>query len=800
MIAMKFGGTSVGSRERLAHMAQLVVAAPPPVVVVVSAMGGTTDRLLAMGAAAERGEDVEAECADLLRIHLEATDDEAAGAATERTFGELRDLLRGISLLREQTPRTQALLVSFGERLSAPIAAAHIRALGRLSEAVDSRLLVRTDDRYDDAAVDREATRALCRSDLLPRLERGVVPVVTGFLGSTEDGITTTLGRGGSDYSGALLGAALDADEVWIWTDVDGILTADPRLVSEARTLGRVSYREAAEMSYFGARVLHPKTMLPARDRDIPIRIRSTFAPEAPGTLVSRETDDVPQGVKTVTTIRSLALVDVDGRGMAGLPGVARRIFGACEEAGTSVVMISQASSEQTVSVVVQQAEAPKLVQSLRRHFELELGAGLIESIDVRSDVAILSIIGDGMAGTPGVSGRLFGALGEAGVNVLAIAQGAKELSISVVVAGDAVARAVRAAHTAFGLTRVVHLALIGCGGVGRTLLAQLSETRDLLDGAELRLVGVANSTRWHTAAEGFDPGTLDEVLAAAGARPSDAALVASLVAERHTDLVVVDCTAAETGALHLAALEAGFHVVTANKLPLAGPMADYRRLVTARDAAHVRYGYETTVGAGLPVLHTVKELLHTGDELHSVLGCLSGTLGFVCTELERGVALDEVVRRAAAAGFTEPDPREDLSGRDVGRKALILARAIGLSLEPDAVHVAPLVDDLELGLDEAVRMHGGALAQRFADAADRGCTLRYVATLADGRAEVGLREVERSGPVGSLQGPDNIVVFHTRRYADHPLVVRGPGAGAEVTAAGVLGDILRVARIGPHR
>ena len=528
MIVMKFGGTSVGDRTRLQRMAHLVAryADEHEIIVVVSAMGGTTDRLLEAGVHAEAGrwETTQTLVAELLEGHLAATGDGQAQAAVRRLTSELSSLLHGKYLLREQTARSRALLASFGERLSIELAAAHLRAIGCVAEPRDARDFVLTDDRFEDAVVEMEVTRVQTEAALRPLTEGGTIPVVTGFLGATVDGITTTLGRGGSDYTAALLGALLTAEEVWIWTDVDGILTADPRLVREARSLDRVSYREAAEMSYFGARVLHPKTMLPCMGRGIPIRIRSTFAPESPGTVVSETTDTLPKGVKTVTTIHDLAILTVDGRGMAGIRGIARRIFQATEDVSVNVVMISQASSEQTVSLVVRASDVGRLTAALGEAFRLEVAAGLIEGFPVETDVAVLSVVGEGMAGVPGVSGALFAALGDNGVNVLAIAQGGSELSISVAIREQDAVRGVRAVHTAFGLTRIVHLVVIGCGRVGRTFLGLLAESRIAPRGQplDLRLLALANRTRLLLDDHGLDPATAADALADAEPRPDD--------------------------------------------------------------------------------------------------------------------------------------------------------------------------------------------------------------------------------------------------------------------------------------
>lgn len=799
MLVMKFGGTSVANGDRIREVARLAAAANEPVAVVVSAMSGVTDTLLTLGRRAATGdaEAVRAGLDALRERHLAVPVDGEAEARLREDLGELDRLLHGVLLLGELTPRSTALLASFGERLCATITAALLRATSHAAQAVDARRFVVTDDRYESATVDLAATRAQADVVLRPLLAAGSIPVITGFIGATPAGATTLLGRGGSDWTGAIVGAVLDAREIWIWTDVDGILTADPRIVKEARRLDAVSYREAAEMSYFGAKVVHPKTMAPAQRQGIPIRIRSTFAPDLPGTLILATAPALPQGVKTVTAIRDLALITVEGSGLSGVPGSARRIFHAAEQSGANVIMISQASSEQTVSLVVRSSEAEDLAAALRGAFELEILTDVVAPPRVQPGMAAVSIIGEGMAGVPGVSARFFGALGAAGVNVAAIAQGASELSISVAVRDADAVRAVQVAHTAFGLTRVVNLALVGVGRVAQALLRMIEETRqDLADrhGLELRVIGAATRSRAIVDHAGLAIDGLRGALDAADDRPTDAAWIAALREGHATDVVVVDLSGGDTTDLQLAALTAGFHVVTANKIPLASDR--HAELAHAARAAGVRYGFETTVGAGLPVIGTLRDLVHTGDRILSVEGCFSGTLGFVATRLQDGEPLGAVIADAHARGYTEPDPRDDLSGKDVARKAMILARAMGWDVDASRLSLEPFVPDLDDGLEAAVVRHGAAFSARFAASAARGSTWRYVARLEGGQVSVALREVPLDSPIGSLRGPDNLLVFRTARYRDNPLVVRGPGAGADVTAAGVLGDVLRIAGV----
>jgi aspartokinase/homoserine dehydrogenase 1 len=807
LLVVKFGGTSLADLARLDGAAALVVGGKQTwsaQVVIVSAMGDTTDLLLEAGQLAEAGErqQLQGLIARLRTDHLlAAASDRGAMEVTTQLIDELTSLLDGIRLVKEQSARTVALLSSFGERLSAVLFSARLCQRGCAAQAIDARELIRTDAQYEGAKVDFALTKQLCEAVLRPLLKGGatsIVPVVTGFIGATKEGIATTLGRSGSDYTATIIGQALGANEVWIYTDVDGILTADPRLVKEARTLAHVSYREAAEMSYFGARVIHPRTILPAMASKIPIRICNTFNPHHPGTVIGETAPGLPRGVKTVTSIEHLALITLDGRGMAGVPGVARRIFEASERAAVSVIMISQASSEQTVSLVVPERGSTRLVEQLEESFAPELQNGSIERISNRREVAVASIIGQGMAGTPGVAGKLFGSLAAVGVNVLAIAQGASELSISLAVDQSNAGRAVRAIHSAFGLTRIVNVVVLGIGRVGQAFCGLLQETRrqmsDKLD-LELRLVAVANRKHLLLNDHGLELGQVTEDLRRAPPRPQDDELLALLCKERFTDVVVVDLTADDTTALQRHALELGFHVVTANKRPVAGTQQAFESLLSASRQGGTRYGFETTFGAGLPVLHTLQELVDTGDELRSVTGCLSGTLGFICTRLQDGISLADALDQARSRGYTEPDPREDLSGRDVARKALIIARAAGHALEPAQVELEPLIPGMEAGLEQAISAHGAELSARVVAAKSAGEVLRYVAQIDGSKVRVGLVNVSANSPIGSLRGPDNILVFRTKRYDEYPLVIRGPGAGAEVTAAGVLGDVLKIAR-----
>ncbi len=816
MKVLKFGGSSVATPEAVSRVVAIVgeAAKRGPVAVVVSALGGVTDTLLAAARRAADGDPGWTDFhAELGRRHLAAVDallaDDERGRVTARVevlLGDLRDLLHGVSLVREASPRVSDRILSTGELLSSELVAGSLRAAGVDAEACDSRPLMVTDDRFGDARVDTEATFERLRRHFA---ERRAVQVVTGFIGSTEAGATTTLGRGGSDLTAALVGAALDAEEVQLWTDVSGVMSADPRVVPDAFPLPHLSYDELMELSHFGARVVYPPAVHPARAAGIPLAIRNTFEPAAPGTRVTAEPAANGSLVRGLASIRRVVLLRLEGDGMVGVPGIAMRLFGALAGAGISVILISQASSEHSICLAVVPEGAEAACRAVDDEFRLEHRAGLVEPLVFEDELSVIAVVGQAMCRAVGIAGRLFGVLGAAGVNVRAIAQGSSELNVSLVVAADDERRALGALHERFFRPRLqrVELLVIGKGTVGRTLLAQLAAGAGARDDVELRLLGVAGRERMVFAREGIDPERWQEALDAG--EPVDLARLAALARERSTACrVVADCTASDTPAeLFEELLAAGVSVVSANKRPFAGSLERWRRLQAAAAGSGAALLFEATVGAGLPVLNTLADLVRTGDRVHRIEGVLSGTLNFVLGRVMAGTALSEAVREAHAAGLTEPDPFEDLSGADVARKLLILARASGYPLEPDAVKVEPLLPGSGwqgLGLD--------ALCARLADDVDAVFAERAAAARAVGRtlvmlgevtpagARVRLAEVELTHPAAGLPASDNLVAFTTDRYHVTPLVVRGPGAGPEVTAAGVLADVLRAAATARRR
>ncbi|MEM9291238.1 MAG: bifunctional aspartate kinase/homoserine dehydrogenase I [Acidobacteriota bacterium] len=839
---LKFGGTSVADAERLQRVAKVVAetserCAGDRPLVVVSALGGATDQLIdtAQQAAARQGaNDGSAVIAEALEAlsqrHRECARQLGSKGdyenQLESALQELEDLLQGCRLLREASPRTLDTVASYGERLSAPLAALALRGQGLAAEAFDARRAVRTDARFGAARVDREVThQQLCR-ELLPMVNAGTVPVVTGFLGATAEGQTTTLGRGGSDYTASLVAAALDARAVELWTDVSGVLSADPRIVgSGARALERLSYPELMELSHFGAKVVHPPSIHPARAAGIPLWIKNTFDPQAIGTRVEGEgqeqepseaTPAAAETVRGITSIRHLALLRIEGDGMVGVPGVAGRIFGALARYQVNVVLITQASSEHSISFAIAPEDVAVALEALEEELRSERALGLVGPPQLEGQVAAVACVGTAMRQRPGVASRVFTTLARRGISARAIAQGSSELNLSVLVDRHHATTAVRALHHAFfpaagaSPQRTVDLHLAGVGRVGSALLEQLAQRQLPLEqetGLRLRLASVGGRRGFAISSHGLeaddperpglDPATAKAALEQGPLLPLDE-LVHRLTQCPRRERILIDCTASDLlDRAYLPLLASDFSLVSANKLPFASERDSWERLSPHRR----RLFYGATAGAGLPVVHTLGELLGTGDRLLRIEGLLSGTLTFLFDQLQQGVAFSEALRSAHARGYTEPDPREDLSGRDVARKLLILARRAGLDLAPEEITVDPILPpepwgtmDLETFWQRLPEIDEH-FAERCRNASKSGRRLTTLASLdieGGELAKVALREVELAHPAAQVDGSDNLVAFTTERYRSSPLVVRGPGAGPAVTAAGVFGDILR--------
>lgn len=729
----------------------------------------------------------------------------AIRAELDLRWRELGELLDGVSLLRECTLRTRDAIIGMGERASAPLVAAAFRAAGLDATVLDATQLIRTDSSFGEANVLFDETNALIQQ-AFESIPPDQIAVVTGFIASTDRGVLTTLGRSGSDYTATIVAGALHAERVIIWTDVDGVLSADPRLVPEAFPLSTLSYREAAELAYFGAKVLHPRTMRPLQEREIPLQIKNTLNPSAPGTLITVDSPQVEGRVKAVTTIRDVAVVILEGRGMIGVPGISARCFGALAADNINVLMISQASSEQSICIVVREDDASRAVALIRHAFELELARGDISSVRAETECAVVSAVGDHILQRPGLAGQMFSTLGRCGVNVLAIAQGASETNISAVVWDADVRQAVRALHEAFALERDrVHVFLIGTGVIGKTMLGMLIEQAPvLLDRMRLnlQLVGIANTRQMIWDVEGIPwPEALDRLQRSN--EPKDLDTIISHLVDSHLErLIVVDATASDEVALRYPdLLDHSIAVITPNKRANTQGQPFYDRLQRTAIRRKVPYFYETTVGAGLPVISTLRDLIRSGDRILKIEGVFSGTLAFIFNSLSEGRKFSEIVRAAREHGYTEPDPRDDLQGEDVARKLLILAREKGLRVERSSVAVESLVPTQLLDVSVAEFMDrleevDDDWAERVEIARAEGLKLQYIGLIEEDRLSVRVRPVGIESPFYHLRGSDNMVVFTTERYRTNPLVVQGPGAGPVVTAAGILADLIKAAEL----
>ena len=807
----KFGGSSVADAACMERVAGIIEAEPAGrLAVVLSASRGVTDALLALTATAERQEDVAEQLAALRSRHVEMAHalcpEPEAREYIEGLEADCRDieaLLQAVRLARSASEATSDLIVGFGELWSTRLFTRTLVARGRRPGVrwVDARDIVEVEWGHLGPAVRWEASRAKAAKAV--GAGSASTLIVPGFIARDPQGIQTTLGRNGSDFSASILGDLLSASEIHIWTDVDGVLSADPRRVPDARVIDALSYYEAMELAYFGAKVIHPQTMAPAVARQIPIWIRNTFAPEKAGTLICAEPES-SHAVKGITSIDKVALVNVEGAGMIGVPGTAQRLFGALREDSISVILISQGSSEHSICFAVLDADAERTERTVRSAFAAELRDGQIQSVDVLRPCSILSVVGDGMAGTPGIAAKVFAALAGAGVNVRAIAQGSSERNISVVIDDKPITRALRAVHAAFYLSpHTVSIGVVGPGVVGRTLLKQIwSQVPRLLAdfNLDLRIRALMTSKRMLLAEPAVNAETWQADLAAGP--PGDVTAFEEHVHADHIPhAVIIDCSASEeVAALYPRWLAAGIHVVTPNKRANSGPLALHASVHAARRGSGAHYLYEATVGAGLPIMQTLRDLRETGDDIRQVEGIFSGTLAYLFNVWDGTQPFSAIVRDAKAKGYTEPDPRDDLSGTDVARKLVILARELGMKLELSDVALEGLipaslsgcsVDDFMARLDEL----DAPMSAQLTAARAQDQVLRYVAALdaASGKATVGLVRLDRGHPFANINLTDNVVRFVTSRYDVNPLVVQGPGAGPQVTAAGVFADVLRV-------
>jgi aspartokinase/homoserine dehydrogenase 1 len=807
----KFGGTSVAGADRYRHVADIVRGlhtGGQRVAVVVSAMAKVTDALLrCVNLSAKRDARALMELTGLETRHVDTARELLAPDEAERVAAIIRadvrdivDILRAVYLMRSHSETIGELVSGYGELWSAQLLGAHLGA-----PWLDARRVLVVSHGDLGPVVDWAMSTARMRA--FESEANTSLVVVTGYVASTAEGTPTTLKRNGSDFSASIFGALLDAKEIVIWTDVDGILSADPRRVPEALVLDRMSYEEAMELAYFGAKVVHPLTMQPAVTRGIPIWIKNTFRPEVRGTVITtRDEQADAMAVKGFSTVDGIALLNVEGTGMIGVPGVAERLFGALRNVGVSVVMISQASSEHSICFAVPDAQGAQAKLTVERAFQGEIHQGHIERVSVVPHCSVLAAVGDGMVSRPGVAARFFGALGQVGVNIRAVAQGSSERNISAVIDQQDSTRALRAVHAGFTLSdQTLSLGVVGPGNIGKTLLAQLAaQTPSLREQLhiDLRVRAIADSKRMLLSDEPIDLLTWrahfeKDAVALEWSRFAD-----DVGAELVAHAAVVDCTSSDAVADQYAGLLArGIHVVTPNKKAGAGPLQRVRAIRTAMCQGRAQWLYEATVGAGLPVITTLKDLVTTGDRVLGIEGVLSGTLSWLFNGYAPDKSFAALVKEARGLGYTEPDPRDDLSGMDVARKLVILAREIGRDVEVKDVVVESLVPSSLAALPtadaflEALPSADAAMSARAAAAEREGRVLRYVGALPlNGAPRVELMRVPRTHPFARIAATDNVFAFRTTRYDKQPLIVQGPGAGPDVTAGGVFADLLRLA------
>lgn len=813
MNVLKFGGSSVASAERIKNIVSIVkprLEADEKLTIVFSAFGGITDLLIEMSELASQGKDkyialfhqFKDRHAEVARSLLSPAVYNQVSVTLDENHDTLKDLLKGIFLVREVSPRTLDYVISFGERNANYIIAEAMTENGINAAYLDARKIIKTNKDFGAAKVNFKLTDETIQQYYKDNSDK--VQVVTGFIGSDVGGLTTTLGRGGSDYTAAILAGALHADVLEIWTDVDGVLTCDPRKVKKAFTIPRLSYVEAMEMSHFGAKVIYPPTIQPALCKGIPIYIRNTFNPSFEGTLIHKEHDpSFKSTIKGISSLGNLSLIRLQGSGMMGVPGVSARLFSALGREKINVILITQASSEHSISIAISDKDAKKAIQSITEEFEKEIEDGLIDQVKAEKDLCVVAIIGEQMKNVPGVAGRLFEGLGKNGINIIAIAQGSSELNISFVINKQDESKALNAIHDSFFLsdTKRIHVFMVGVGLIGGTLLKQIEEQRETLksqNGLEITIAGLANTKKMVFAEDGIDlnlwKSTLDESQEVSDSQ----AFVDKMIEMNLSNSIFIDNTAdGKIPDLYEQIFNASISVATPNKVAASSAYDQYNKLKQLAKRNNVQFLFETNVGAGLPVISTLRNLIQSGDNIIKIEAVLSGSVSFIFNSFDGSKPFSQLVTDAKELGYTEPDPRDDLSGADVARKITILAREAGYKVETSDVVIHPILPERCLNAKdvasffEILKEEDPYFTQLLLKAkADHGL-LRFIAKAENGKISCGVEVVGPESPFYNLGGSDNMIVFTSQRYKQRPLVVRGPGAGAEVTAAGVFAEII---------
>jgi aspartokinase/homoserine dehydrogenase 1 len=812
MQVLKFGGTSVANAENINKVVAIVQQAVQRdrTIVVVSALGGTTDSLLQSGALAAAGDEKYKDILQALeQRHLETvkalipvTRQSAVLSWVKQRCNEIEDICNGVFLLGELSARTKDRIVSYGELLSSRIISDRFNAAGIENEWVDSRELIRTDSNFGHAAVNFVQTNVKCADYF--SASSAQLHIMPGFIARDDNGNGTTLGRGGSDYTAAIVAAAVNANSLEIWTDVSGMMTADPRLVKHAKILPHISYQEAMELSHFGAKVIYPPTIQPVMSKNIPVWIKNTFEPDHHGTLIDPESVTNGSNIRGITSINKIALLSLEGSGMVGIPGFSRRLFEALANEQINVILITQGSSEHSICVGIDEALAARAREAVDRAFSFEIQTGKVDPLVVETGLAIVALVGDNMKSHPGISGKMFGVMGRNGINVRAIAQGSSERNISAVISTTDVKKAINVLHEEFFETtyKQVNLFVAGTGNVGGKLMAQLQQQQQWLQEhlrLQVRVIGIANSRRMVFNDEGIDLSKWREALEQ-GEKMDLKVFVETIRSKNLRNSVFADVTANDKVAMvYDQLLSKSISVVACNKVACSSSYEYYKKLKDLAREYNCSFQFETNVGAGLPVIGTLNDLLRSGDVVNRIEAVLSGTLNFVFNNYNGQKSFAEVVRQAQEEGYTEPDPRLDLGGTDVMRKIMILAREAGEKLEMEDIEnnsfMPPscMKGSVEDFYKEMARQEDH-FKQLYEQAEKSGKKLKFVARYENGKAAVGLQHVDPKSDFFHLYGKDNVVLFYTNRYSEQPLVIKGAGAGAEVTASGVFADIVRVA------
>ncbi|WP_374948543.1 bifunctional aspartate kinase/homoserine dehydrogenase I [Mucilaginibacter sp.] len=813
MKILKFGGTSVGSVKSIQTLLDIIKGehdSGSNPVIVLSAMSGLTNLLLSMAENAANGNEFTAELAELEKRHydvvkalLDIQNQNPAYTRLKIHFNQLEELLQGVLALRELTAKTRDQIVSFGERCSTLMVSKIAAQYFKEALFVDASELIKTDSSFGNAKVNIELTDLLIKGFYSENNDK--LLFITGFIAGNEPGQITTLGRGGSDYTAAIFGSALNADEIQIWTDVNGMMTADPRMVKKAFPLEELSYTEAMELSYFGAKVIYPPTMIPAFLKKIPIVIKNTFEPAFAGTVIRHNCKASNLPIKGISSINNISILSLEGSGMVGKSGFSGRLFSLLAREQINIILITQSSSEHSITFAVQPHDVDNARQLIEQEFELELLANKLEPLVIETGQAILAIVGENMKQTPGVSGKLFHALGRNGVNVRAIAQGSSEYNISVIISATDLSKALNAVHDAFfiELTKTLHAFCLGTGNIGKTLFKQLQQNSVFLqqnNGIQVKIAGISNTRKMVFNADGLPLDSWENELQNSVQTADLQQFINKMKEMNLPNCVFIDNTASPKPiAFYEQVFKSNISVVTCNKI---GNSATYSQYKTFRDTARrhgVDFFYETNVGAGLPIIRTLKDLMSSGDRVQKVEAILSGTISFIFNHFKGDANFHDIVKEAQEKGYTEPDPRDDLNGKDFMRKMLILARDAGYQMEEADVEIQNILPQACLDAQTVEEFYKALQSEDayFAKIKDQAQVnkkvLRYIGKLENGKASITLQSVDEGHPFYMLSGSDNIISFTTDRYKDRPLVVKGPGAGAEVTAAGVFADLINV-------